>query len=107
MLEGLHGHHGHASELKQQGALEAAQDPKSSATAEDAERTILKEAKAGGAHAVSFDPNASAEEKAKQARANLPPELQHHRQHKTAALVSDKVCPTPCPLAFGPDRFLG
>ena len=92
MLEGLHGlHHDRASELKQQNAVQAASDPSSSITAQDAEKTLLNESKASGAHAMAFDPNASAEDKAKQAKANLPPELQHRRQHQTAALVSDQV----------------
>jgi len=65
MLEGLHGR---ASELKQQGALEAARDPNSSVTAHDAEQTVLHEAKAAGAAAFEFDPNASPEAKAAQLR---------------------------------------
>lgn len=56
-------------ELKAQGAEEAARDPKSSVTADDAERVILDESKKAGAVALSFDPNATPEEKARQARA--------------------------------------
>jgi len=37
-----------ASELKQQGAMEASRDPQSSVTAEDAERKILEETRAAG-----------------------------------------------------------
>jgi len=69
MLEGLHGHVGHRSELKQQSAIAAAQDPHSSVTAEDAEQVMLNEAKASGAAAFQFDPNATAAEKAQQAKA--------------------------------------
>jgi hypothetical protein len=58
---------GQAAELKQQGALEAARDPNSQVTAEDAEHTVIKEARKAGAPAFEFDPNASAEEKAAQA----------------------------------------
>jgi hypothetical protein len=58
---------GQAGELKQQGALEAARDPNSKVTAEDAEHTVIKEARKAGAPAFEFDPNASAEEKAAQA----------------------------------------
>jgi hypothetical protein len=55
-------------ELKQQGAEEAARDPNTSVSAEDAERVILNESKKAGAVALQFDPNASPEEKAAQAR---------------------------------------
>lgn len=58
-----------ASELKQQGALEAAQDPNSSVTAEQAENAVLHEAHKGGSAAFKFDPDATPAEKAAQARA--------------------------------------
>ena len=61
-----------ANELKQQGAVEAAQDPNSSVTADDAQRKIVVESRKGGVEAYSFDPNASPEEKAAQARAVSP-----------------------------------
>jgi hypothetical protein len=57
------------NELKQQGAEEAAQDPKSSITAEDAQRVIVDESKKAGAVALTFDPDATPEEKARQAKA--------------------------------------
>jgi hypothetical protein len=57
-----------AAELKQQGALEAARDSNSRVTAEDAERQMVKETVNAGHHAYQFDPNASPEEKAAQAR---------------------------------------
>ncbi|KAF2723558.1 tricalbin [Polychaeton citri CBS 116435] len=85
MLEGTAGR---ASELKQQGVLEAAQDPNSNITAEDAEKAVVNESKKAGAAAFEFDPNASPEEKAAQARA-MGGE-RHHRQHQVAALVSDQ-----------------
>lgn len=69
MLNGLHIHGGEAAELKQQGAFEAAQDPNSSVTAEDAEQKALDESKKAGVAAFQFDPNASAQDKAKQAKA--------------------------------------
>lgn len=56
-------------ELKAQGAVEAAQDPNSSVTAADAEAKIVNEGKKAGVPAFSFDPDASPEEKAAQARA--------------------------------------
>lgn len=68
MLDGLH--NGHAKEeLKSQGAIEAAQDAHSKVTAQDAEDKLLEESKKGGAAAFEFDANATAAEKAHQARA--------------------------------------
>jgi hypothetical protein len=58
----------HASELKQQGALEAARDPNSRVSAQAAEQTVIDEAKKGGSAALQFDPDASPEEKRRQAR---------------------------------------
>jgi len=58
-----------AAELKTQGVIEAAQDPNSKVTAEDAQQRIVHESKRAGAVALTFDPNASPEEKAAQARA--------------------------------------
>ena len=60
---------GFKNEMKQQGAEEAARDPSSSVTAADAERVIMDESKKAGAVALSFDPNATPEEKARQAKA--------------------------------------
>lgn len=92
MLDGIHGlHSGHGHEKKTQDAMDAARDPNSSVTAEDAEHIALNQAKAAGAPALIFDPNASAEDKAKQAKAQIPAELQHHRTHNNAALVTDQV----------------
>lgn len=58
-----------SNELKQQGAVEAAQDPTNSVTAEDAEKVMIEETKKAGGAAFQFNPDASAEEKAAQARA--------------------------------------
>jgi hypothetical protein len=69
MLEGLHGLNGHASELKQQGAFEAARDPESKVTSQDAQDLALNESKKAGVPAFQFDPNASTAEKARQAKA--------------------------------------
>jgi hypothetical protein len=57
------------NELKQQGAEEAARDPNSSVTAADAERVIVDEGKKAGTVSMTFDPDASPEQKAAQARA--------------------------------------
>jgi hypothetical protein len=56
------------AELKQQGAIEAAQDPESTVTSADAQKAILAESKKAGVAAFTFDPNATREEKAAQAR---------------------------------------
>jgi hypothetical protein len=57
---------GRIGEIKQQGAVEAARDPNSKVTAEDAEHSVINEARKSGAPAFEFDPNASAAEKAAQ-----------------------------------------
>jgi hypothetical protein len=57
-----------ASELKQQGVIDAAKDPDSGLTAEAAQNTVVKEAKKGGSAAFQFDPDASVEDKREQAR---------------------------------------
>ncbi|RMZ75445.1 hypothetical protein DV737_g5291, partial [Chaetothyriales sp. CBS 132003] len=58
------------NELTQQAAIAAAQDPNSKVTAADAERAVLEESKKAGAVALVFDPKASTEEKARQAKAS-------------------------------------
>lgn len=60
-------------ELQQRGIIDAAQDPNSSVTAADARQEIVKESKKAGVSAFEFNPDASPEEKAAQARAvSLP-----------------------------------
>lgn len=56
-------------EVKEQLAVDAAADPNSSVTAQQAEKVILDESKKAGAVAMQFDPDASPEEKAAQAKA--------------------------------------
>lgn len=56
------------AELKTQGVIEAARDPESNVTAEDAKRKIVEESKKAGVAAFTFNPDASPEEKAAQAR---------------------------------------
>jgi hypothetical protein len=55
------------NELKSQGAIQAAQE--GSVSPEDAQKVLLDESRKAGAAALTFDPNASPEEKAAQARA--------------------------------------
>lgn len=57
-----------ARELKTQGVIEAADDPETNVTADDAQREIVQESMNAGVAAFSFDPNASLEEKRQQAR---------------------------------------
>lgn len=62
------------AELKQQGAFEAARDPSTNVTAADAIQLAEKETKKAGITALSFNPDASPEEKAAQARSVSRPE---------------------------------
>ena len=65
-------HHAHPSlhgELKTQAAVDAAADPNSRVTAEEAERVMVDEAKKAGSPAYIFNPDASPEEKAAAAHA--------------------------------------
>ena len=57
------------AELKSQGVAEAARDPESNVTAQDAEKSFVDETKKAGGLAFNFNPDASPEEKANQARA--------------------------------------
>ena len=73
MLSNLHLH---AAELKSQGAAEAAQDPNSNVTPQDAQHVMAAESKRAGVAAYEFDPNASPEAKAAQARSvRYPPSV--------------------------------
>jgi hypothetical protein len=56
-------------EHKQQNVLEAARDPESSVTADDAEKSLVEESRKAGVPAFSFNPDASPEEKQAQAKA--------------------------------------
>lgn len=76
-------------EVKAQEVAEASRDPNSNVTAEDAEKKLVEEAKKAGAASFSFDPNASPEQKAAQARANIPEGFHHQRKSKGVAIVTD------------------
>ena len=86
MLEGTAGRD---AELKQQGVIEAAQDPSTSIDGRQAEEALLQQSKASGAAAFSFDPNASPEEKARIVKERSEEMGRPHRKHVNAALVSD------------------
>lgn len=60
--------HQEANELKVQGAVEAAQDPNSSVSADEAQNKILEESKSAGVTAFTLDPNATPEQRKAQAR---------------------------------------
>lgn len=60
--------HSRAGELKSQGAVEAAQDSSNKVSAQDAEDTMAVESKKAGITAYQFNPDATPEEKAGQAR---------------------------------------
>lgn len=57
-----------AAELKTQGVEEASRDPKSKVTSEDVQRKIVEEGKKAGVASFTFDPDATPEEKAAQAK---------------------------------------
>ncbi|KAI9680981.1 MAG: hypothetical protein M1829_001061 [Trizodia sp. TS-e1964] len=77
------------AELKQRGAIEAAQDAGSKVTAEDAEKKIAEETAKAGDQLYQFDPDASPEAKAAQARAHLPPGFNHQKEPLGVALATD------------------
>ena len=58
-----------AEELKQQGVIEAAADPETSVTADDAQKKIVEASRNAGVAAFTFDPDASPEQKKAQAKA--------------------------------------
>ncbi|KAK0735013.1 C2 domain-containing protein [Lasiosphaeria miniovina] len=74
-------------ENKQQGAIDAARDPESSVTADDAQREIVENSKEAGIAAFTFNPDASTEEKNAQARAAIPTGF--HRRPKGVAIATD------------------
>ncbi|CAM1505593.1 Fc.00g112300.m01.CDS01 [Cosmosporella sp. VM-42] len=75
------------NELKQQGVIEAAEDPDSNVTADDAEKAIVDSSRNAGVAAYTFDPDASIEEKRAQARAAIPAELRSSRPKGTAIIT--------------------
>ncbi|ESZ92386.1 transmembrane protein [Sclerotinia borealis F-4128] len=76
-------------ELKQQGAVEAAQNPDSAVTSADAQAKIVNESQKAGVLAFSFDPDASPEAKAAQARAHVPEGFHHEHKSKGVAIATD------------------
>lgn len=64
-----------ADELKQQGLVEAAADPQTNVTADDAQKKIVESSRNAGVAAFTFDPDASPEQKKAQANAVCPSAL--------------------------------
>ncbi len=77
------------TELKMQGVIDAARDPKSNVTAADAEKAIVDQAHAAGSPAYRFDPNSTPAEKAAQAKAQIPPGVLPEKNKNATGLVSD------------------
>jgi hypothetical protein len=65
-----------ADELKQQGLVEAAADPQTNVTADDAQKKIVESSRNAGVAAFTFDPDASPEQKKAQANAVCPSPLE-------------------------------
>ncbi|KND94987.1 Uncharacterized protein PYUK71.03c [Tolypocladium ophioglossoides CBS 100239] len=89
-----------AHELKAQGAIEAAENPESQVTADDAQKEMVEQSRNAGIPAFTFDPDATPEQKRAQAQAAIPAELQHSRREKGAAIATDRDDGT------GPDEEL-
>ncbi|KAL8742988.1 MAG: hypothetical protein Q9184_008168, partial [Pyrenodesmia sp. 2 TL-2023] len=81
--------HSRAAELKSQGAAEAARDPKSEVSSQDAQHLIAAESKKAGVQAYEFDPNASTEQKLAQARSHVPPGFHHDKKPKGVGITTD------------------
>jgi Ca2+-dependent lipid-binding protein len=77
------------AELKLQGAIEAAQNPESQVTADDAERKIVEDSTRAGVLAFHLDTNATAEERLAQAREAIPDGFRNKRRPKGISLVTD------------------
>ncbi|RAK77104.1 putative membrane bound C2 domain protein (vp115) [Aspergillus fijiensis CBS 313.89] len=99
---------GSKNELRQQGAIEvaqnAAQDPQSDIRAEDVEKTLVEETRKAGVPAYQFDPDASPEAKAAAARARLPPGFHHEHKPTGVAVITDKDDGTPDQYDLPPPR---
>lgn len=79
-----------AAELKQQGAIDAAADPESSVSSKDAQKLMVETSRNAGVAAFTFSPDASPEEKKRQARAAIPNNIRPpERKNKAVAIVTD------------------
>lgn len=78
-----------AAELKTEAAVEMANDPNSSVTADDAQKKLVAESRKAGVAAFSFDPDATPEQKAAQARARVPEGFHHEHKSRAVAIATD------------------
>ncbi|GKT83557.1 C2 domain-containing protein [Colletotrichum tofieldiae] len=85
------------NELKVQGVVESAQDPETNVSADDAQKKIVEESKKAGITAFTFDPDASPEEKRRQAAAAVPAGF-HSQRAKGVSIVTD-VADSSAPVA--------
>ncbi|EPE09723.1 c2 domain-containing protein [Ophiostoma piceae UAMH 11346] len=78
-----------AAELKQQGAIEAAQNANSAVTSQAAQDKIVQESERSGVAAYTFDADASPEEKKAQVRAAIPEGFHNPARVKGIAVATD------------------
>ncbi|EAW20924.1 putative membrane bound C2 domain protein (vp115) [Aspergillus fischeri NRRL 181] len=95
-------------ELRQQGAIETAQeaskDPQSKLRPETVEKVLIEETRKAGLPAYQFNPDASPEEKAAAAAARVPPGFHHDKKPKAKAIVTDVDDGTPDQYDLPPPR---
>lgn len=81
-------------EAKQQGVIETAQaaanDPQSQIQPDVVEKKLVEESRKAGAVAYQFDPDASPEEKAQAAAAEIPNDFRNPNKKKGLAVTTDK-----------------
>ncbi|EFX02579.1 membrane bound c2 domain containing protein [Grosmannia clavigera kw1407] len=78
-----------AGELKQQGAIEAAQRSNGTVTSTQAQAKIVQESNRAGVMAFNFDPDASPEAKRAQVRAAVPEGFHNPKHIKGLAVATD------------------
>ncbi|KAL2757592.1 hypothetical protein ACRALDRAFT_1039836 [Sodiomyces alcalophilus JCM 7366] len=84
------------NELRIEGVVESAQNPETNTTADDVQQKILEESRRAGVTALTFDPDASIEEKKRQARAAIPEGFSSNRSRGVSVVtdVGDDQAPT-------------
>ncbi|ERT02180.1 hypothetical protein HMPREF1624_00478 [Sporothrix schenckii ATCC 58251] len=78
-----------APEAKQSAVIEAARDPNSAVSSQDAQAKMVQESKKAGIPAFTFNPDASPEEKKAQARAAIPDNFHNPKRVKGVAIATD------------------
>ncbi|KAL9050095.1 MAG: hypothetical protein Q9162_006833 [Coniocarpon cinnabarinum] len=79
-----------AEDQQHDALIDDARNPNSSTSAGDVEKKIIDDTKAAGGVAFQFDPDASPEEKAAQARSRVPADFHHEKKPKATGIVSDQ-----------------